>query len=137
MEPSRTERKKSKQELVIENRLLRQWRVSEAWTNALRAFFKYGSYVAIAYFLADAVKELAGKTTLAHILFGLMGGVSLESKVSWGIAAVCFVWASIERHLRRHKTKYLTERLRKIEKMIDPGRTTSHLTPYGDTNPND
>jgi hypothetical protein len=42
-----------------------------------------------------------------------------------------------ERRLRRQTTERFTQRNYKLEKLVDPNRTSSHLTTRGTTNPED
>jgi len=50
---------------------------------------------------------------------------------------LAIVWAMKERALRRRKTEYFQSRIRSLEQRLDPERTSSKLTPGGDTNPED
>lgn len=46
-------------------------------------------------------------------------------------------WAFRERALRKHQLEKSQERIVKLERLIDPTRTSSYLTPQGETNPQD
>lgn len=86
--------------------------------------------------IVEVTGNLAGQQTLASIvvdIFGQGGDKPWEIAAGIGLGG----WALVERHHRKTKTAYLTERLRKYEKLHDPDRTSSNLTATGDTNPVD
>lgn len=54
-----------------------------------------------------------------------------------GLAVVSMLYGLFERELRRRKTKYLQDRIIKLEERLDPNRESSGLTPRGETRPED
>lgn len=95
------------------------------------------TWVACAYFLHLSVLGVAGKTTFADIGLKLLANVSISQGVAYIFGAGCAVYGYKERNLRRKNVERITRRNREMEQVIDPGRSTSALTPRGDTNPGD
>ena len=97
-------------------------------------------YIAITvtvYFVYLAIVAVAGTTTQ----FKFFHTISLEilgRSLPWWLLTICTVlWAIIENALRRRKTEKLAGRIAKLESQLDPNRTSSGLTPSGDTHPDD
>jgi membrane protein implicated in regulation of membrane protease activity len=82
-----------------------------------------------------AVPAIAGKTTVASIsvLILFATKVGAQAGVPWVITAIAGVWALLERRLRRKKTEYLSKRIERLERKIDPKRSSSGLLPSGDS----
>ncbi len=83
------------------------------------------------------IRELAGKETEASFLFQYFISKDNDYGMPWIIAGAALLYARVERSFRLKKTKQLTERIQELERRIDPNRSSSGLTPTGETNPND
>lgn len=134
----------NKQELIVEladvkaeNRYIRQSRITHSITSVVNNFFKYGALLGIAYCMYLSIAVLSGKTTLASIGISFLGNVKISEAVAWlfGVSGVAFGYK--QRQLRRTTVEHLQSRNIELEKQIDPNRTSSTLTPRGDTNPRD
>ncbi len=134
----------SKQDLIIEladvkaeSRYIRQSRITHAITTTITTIAKYGTLLGIAYCMYLSIAVLAGKTTLANIGISFLGNVKISEAVAWlfGVSGVAFGYK--QRQLRRKTVEHLQTRNIEIEQQIDPNRTSSTLTPRGDTNPRD
>lgn len=94
----------------------------------VEAFFRYGF---VPFFFWLSVKELAGQETIVNVV------VSYISKSGnffpWTLAFVFFVWALAERKVRRLKIKRMSRHLKNVEERLDSKRTSSGLTPTGET----
>lgn len=86
-----------------------------------------------------AIDSLADKTTLidANILFSLFISKDNDYALPWIFSLCCLVWAAGERWLRHWKTEALQKHIKELELQLDPLRTSSGLTPTGETNPKD
>jgi hypothetical protein len=109
--------------------------------NNLNQLFRWGGIVACVYFGGKYwITPLAGKTTLADIVIGL----STPEKVSYWANVVFLIigllgvaYGGRQRKLRRNTVSRLQTRNQELEKMLDQGRTSSELTPRGETRPED
>lgn len=60
-----------------------------------------------------------------------------SAKVAWPITVVSMVYAELQRRERQRKTEKLSKRNRELELRLDPMRTSSQLTPTGETREED
>ena len=105
------------------------------WFRTIRHLITASAYAAIGYFLYLSVDSLAGKATQ---LTGAPAYVVSAGKVlPWVFAALCLLWAVGERRLRRRKTKSLADRIKSLERRVDPGVDSSRILPSDDTHPGD
>jgi hypothetical protein len=98
---------------------------------AIRWFFA----VLIVGAIGWALQPFAGKNTAVTFFLSFVADLKFVFSVTVALGAAG--WALIERGLRYHKTKYLQDRIKKLETEIDPQRSTSGLTRTGRTNPKD
>lgn len=98
---------------------------------------KYGCIAFCVWTVGDAVKSLSGRITLADMRFNFLGSVAVERTLCIGAAAGGIGYGYKQRKLRQKKVEHLQGRIHKLEQTIDPGRTSSHLTALGTTNPGD
>ena len=78
-------------------------------------------------------KALAGKGTFADIGIKVLGDLTISQTVSYAFGIAGVAYGLRAQRLRRTATERLTERGRALEQRIDPGRTSSGLTPWGTT----
>lgn len=103
-------------------------------------------WVFIALSMVLVVEALAGKNTSATLNLTLDTDANVyvellsridSAKYAWLLAIAGILYGLFERELRRRKTAYLQGRITKLEKMIDPQRESSGLTPRGETSEED
>jgi hypothetical protein len=99
--------------------------------------FKWGFWAFLAYQARQAVAALAGKTTLANIAVALGAKVSVMLAVSWAASVGFGIWVFFERRLRKGTIERLTLRNKDLELQLDRRRSSSELTPRGETRPDD
>lgn len=87
---------------------------------------------AIVYFSTDAMKALAGETTITDIAVKLFASEGFSKTVAWAFGAGGIGLGIRERMLRHRDTKQLAERLKKYETSMDPERSSSKLDSQGD-----
>lgn len=102
-----------------------------------RHTIEWGGYLGLAYFATEIVSDLSGKETFASFFLQFVGKESVSNTLLFLLAACFGIWAYLERRLRRKKTAELSGRIQKLEASIDPNRTSSKLTPTGETHPGD
>lgn len=95
------------------------------------------SLVAIAFLFYLSTKSLAGQYTFADVGIKLIGDFKLSEAFGYLFGAGGAGYGLMERKLRRQTTERLTQRTIALEKLLDPNRTSSHLTTRGTTNPED
>ena len=101
----------------------------------LRTAIRVVGVVAVAYIFRDSIAHLAGQTTKVGLELSFISDIKFVVSVS--VAGLASCWAIAERKLRHRKVAKLQGRIIEMEKRIDPGRSTSGLTPAGKTHPRD
>jgi hypothetical protein len=82
-------------------------------------------------------EAFAGKVTATSLIISLGATLSAVIGVSWA-TTICFaVWVFFERRLRKNTVERLSLRVKEMELQLDRGRSSSQLTPRGDTRPED
>lgn len=95
------------------------------------------AYMWAFYCVYLAVDSLAGKTTVANVIFSYLLSRDNDYGIPWFLAIIFFIWAVIERKERLRKVEALHKHNRDLEKYINPNRTGSGILPSGETNPKD
>ena len=101
----------------------------------LRTAIKAIGWVTGIWMMGYVIQPLAGQDTVVSLAISLLA--DLKFAVTIALAGAVAVWAIVERMLRYRKTEYLQNRIRKLERELDPSRSSSGLTPIGTTNPRD
>lgn len=94
-------------------------------------------FVLCFYMVKGSIESLSGKQTIASIVVGLAAEMQANKWISYAIAALCGGAWFRERNLRKKKVKELTEHSARLERLVDPSRTSSQLTPDGNSRPED
>lgn len=84
-----------------------------------------------------AIDALAGKETVAAFLVSVLKDGGTSKTLAWVWALAASAWAFIEKRLRKRHIERFGTQIPNLERRIDPKRTSSHLLPDGDTNPDD
>ena len=124
-------------EAEVEN--LRQ---SQRGTNLIAFFrlaFPYGTVIAVAYFISQTLLGLAGMDTNADIKVAFSADMvaKADKYIAWFFGGGGITYGLAERKFRKDKVKYLATRNAELEKMIDGKRTSSGLSPTGETHEED
>lgn len=109
------------------------------WALSSREVFKWiqSTPAVMVYFVSDAVKSLAGQQTGANIDVNFIAGFSVSETMAWVVGAGGVLYGQRERSLKGKAVKRLHERIEFLERKVDPNRSSSGLTPTGNTNPGD
>ncbi|HWQ32295.1 MAG TPA: hypothetical protein VNQ79_05380 [Blastocatellia bacterium] len=131
-------KKKTKDELLAENRMLK----SSYWvvylSNVLNNLIKWSALVLLGIYCGrPAIEALAGKETEANIAIKILGNLSIREGISYAAAAGFGAYGMYQRRLRRKTIERQHDRVAKLERQHDPKRSSSRLTKRGETNPND
>jgi len=100
-----------------------------------RTLVRWAAVICCTYFLKDALFELAGKETALALSLAFLGDFKFAATLT--LAGGAAAWAIVERMLRNRKTEYMSDRIKKLEIIIDRDRSSSGLTKQGKTNPRD
>jgi hypothetical protein len=95
------------------------------------------SLVGISALFYLSTKSLAGQHTFADIGIKIIGDFKISEGLSYLFGAGGLGYGIRERKLRRETIERLSKRNGELEKLVDQGRTSSHLTTRGTTNPED
>ena len=115
---------------------LERIRIEQRYSTARLAIQCLAIVVAI-FFAKEAIVAFAGQSTTVIVQGALRILGNLKFTAALGLTGSAAVWAVCERALRRRKVESMQARIRLLETMIDPKRSTSGLLPNGKTNPAD
>ena len=130
-------KKKSRAELEADLKALRRHQTGSVVAKSLESLFKWAGITLIAYWSYRSIEVLAGETTTADIGLTILADVQTSKGVAWIVAILASGYGLRQRTLRKRNIERLQARIRALESHIDPGRTSSGLTPQGETNPKD
>jgi len=116
---------------------LLRWKRLDIIADAIHLGLPWGCLVAIFVLLYLGVSRLAGQTTFAQIGMSFIGDIRVSDAVAYVFGGSGFFYGLNERRLRHKKTERLAAHAQELEKIIDPKRTSSGLTPKGTTRPED
>lgn len=95
----------------------------------------------VVFFIHKDILALAGKETIAQFGFFLLADLRASKLfshiVSWAVGLVGTTYGIRERNLRRRSISRITAHGIEVEKKLDPGRSSSHLTTKGTTRKED
>ena len=99
---------------------------------------KWLCLVVIVWLIFDrGLGHLAGETTLADVGIRLVGDLTVREGVSHVVTLLAILIALQREKLRRDTIQRLGNDNAELQKKIDPGRSSSNLTPRGTTRPGD
>lgn len=130
-------RKKSRAELEAELKMLRRQKGATAVASVLNSLIKWGALVAMTGYCYLSIETLAGKSTFADIGVFVLADLGISKGLSWLLAVLSVGYGLRQRSLRKRTVERLHARIRELERGYDPGRTSSGLSPRGDTHPED
>jgi hypothetical protein len=125
--------KKSKAELEVENRYLRSALRSDRVAIVLSHAIRHGGVVAVFYFIFRSIEALAGKETIAVTIASVIGKAEINNWLAWVLAISFGYYGRRQKQLRRKVTERLQERIKSLENKLDKNRSSSNLTPGGET----
>lgn len=128
---------RSREQLLAEIDRLRTGGLIEQVGQTARTFIRAGGAVFVAYMAKEVLTELAGRDTNANILVNFLGSVSVNVALAWTLAGCGVVYGMQQHRLRKRTVSALASRKSRLERQIDPSRSSSGLTRSGDTHPED
>ncbi|MFC1566913.1 hypothetical protein ACFL4A_03625 [bacterium] len=103
----------------------------------LSNFIKWTSLIVIIYFIHKSIFYLSGKTADANILIKVLGNINIKTKIAYSFGFVGVLYGYLQRKLRKDKVAELADRNKQLEKIIHNNRSSSKLTPLGNTRKED
>jgi hypothetical protein len=95
--------------------------------------FRFAGWAGLLYMgVVLPLKLTAGKQMIVNFVYGAALDLKLHMVVPWAAAALFGGLWQWERHLRKKTVAREHDRVVELEKRLDPGRTSSGLTPMGD-----
>lgn len=130
-------KKKSYAEIEAELEILKRSRLSDGIVSVINNLIKYGFLAFAFYFSYRMVDALAGKETISNIAFQMVTDLKMNQWMSYAIGGCGLAYGLVERSVRKKTVKRLHPRIKELELVKDPNRTSSMLTTTGDTRPED
>lgn len=131
------EHERSRADLLAENRILRRQNFGVAWASVINTLIAWSGAVLIFYFAYLSVKSLAGRVTFADIGIRMFGGIKLSEAVAGLFGVGGAIYGLRQSKLRKDTIERLQSRIKTLERALDPDRSSSGLTPRGETHPRD
>lgn len=129
--------KKTNAELQAELKLLKSQRRADTFATAINKLITWGGIVLCFRYAYFMIASLAGKTTFADVAVNVLGKIGISTSLAWFLAASCGVYGFSQRRLRKNTVERLQGRIVEFEKAKDASRSSSNLTPRGDTRAED
>ena len=101
----------------------------------IRTAIKSAACVLGAYAVMTNLEPFAGKETTLTFIASFLANMKVA--ISFALTGAAVAWAVVERTLRHRKVEKMQQRIRDLELMVDPKRSSSRLTKKGKTNPAD
>lgn len=130
-------KKPSRATLEAELDLYKRQNTSNNVAAVLNNLIRWAGVVGCTGFVYLAISELAGQKTTADIGLELLADIKLSEVFAYLFGGGGVVYGMRQKKLRKDTVERLQDRVRRLEKAHDPNRTSSGLTPRGDTHPKD
>jgi hypothetical protein len=132
---------RTKEQLLAEIEFLRRGGWAGQIGPTIRLALTVACILGVAYIARDAAigvaHELAGKETNANVVWNFLNDFRVSVFFGWGAGMAGVLYGLKERHLRKKTVERLAKRVAELESRHDRNRSSSQLTPRGDTNPED
>ena len=104
---------------------------------ALRVGIPWGVGALCVLWISRSVDGLAGRHTYADVGFRLLADIRVGEWVAYILGTGGVAYGLRQRKLLKQNIERLSAGKQRLEREIDPGRTSSGLTTKGETNPED
>ena len=128
---------KTRAQLETELRQLKAAKLTDGFVTVARDLIQWVALAVIAYFVYLSVAALAGRETSADIGIQVLGTFNVSVALSWTVGLIGTMYGYSQRNLRRDTIERLQLRIVELERIIDDRRSSSRLTPRGETRPED
>lgn len=131
---------KSKADLSTDNKalraelqLLKRARKAESFVAILLALIRAAVFIAAFHYSYLIVASLAGKNTVAEFVLKFLGIDEVSKPLSWLVGVLGIAYGKWQHKIRRDTIERLQGRIKALESMFDPKRSSSNLTQRGET----
>jgi hypothetical protein len=121
----------------IEASLVKSVNIINAVVKLGKTLIIVGGIVAIAYFTMNTIKILAGKTTIADIMFSFLADLKINQWLAYMVGGSGVLYGTVQSKLKAKTTKRFARRINELETQINPNKLSSNLTLEGKTNRSD
>lgn len=111
----------------LEAELHEQQKSDRIWItlSTLKTLIVVGGVVLVAYIAGDTIKVLAGRTTMADIGVRFLTNVKVSEAIAWLVGGGGVSYGYAQRGLRIRTAKRQGQHIERLEKLLDPDRTSS------------
>jgi hypothetical protein len=102
-----------------------------------RYFLVCATIVLCVYKLSHAVESFAGQITITSITFRILANIIVKWSLTIAVSGLSIALYLRERKQHEKTRERLTKRITELELRLDPGRSSSQLTPKGRTRKGD
>lgn len=128
---------KSKAQLEAELKLLKRAKLGDQIAGSIRSLMAWGGAVLIARYGYLSIEALAGLSTDAKIGVSFLGDFRISETLAWLLGGSGAYYGWRQRGLRKSTVEQMTAHNRKLEARLDRSRSSSNLTPQGNTREED
>jgi hypothetical protein len=120
-----------------ESDYLLSYKKIDSVTTVVRETVKWAAIVLIVRYGYYAIVVLAGRSTFADIVVRFLANLKVSDGILYLLAGGGICYGVGQRYLRRRHIKRVVPAKNRLERMLDPNRSSSGLTPKGTTQPGD
>lgn len=128
---------KSKAQLEAELKMLRSSKTAEGWITIGQSTIRWTAIVFIVRYAYLAIEILSGKSTTADIGINFLANINISVALAWCAGLGGIAYGKHQSKLRKDTVERLQNRIQELELNSDPSRSSSNLTPRGETRPED
>lgn len=128
---------KSKAQLEAELKMLRASKTAEGWITIGQSAIRWTAIVFIVRYAYLAIEILSGKSTTADIGINFLANINISVALAWCAALGGIAYGKHQSKLRKDTVERLQDRIQELESDYDQSRSSSNLTPRGETRPED
>lgn len=92
---------------------------------------------AMSWFVYRSIDALAGKQTLADVGIKVLADIKISEAIAYLFGGGGVLYGYKCKRLKADNVERMAGRIAELEKQLDPGRSSSRLTPRGETRPGD
>jgi hypothetical protein len=120
-----------------ESDYLLSYKKIDSVTTVVREVVKWAAIVLIVRYGYYAIAVLAGRSTFADIVVRFLANLKVSDGILYLVTGGSICYGVGQRYLRRRHIKRVVPAKNRLERMLDPNRSSSGLTPKGTTQPGD
>ena len=127
--------KNSYDQKLQQKRIAREIRLTDGILALSNNVVMWAGIVLALRYIYMCVEAISGKLTDFNV--GVVASLEVSVILAWTVGLSGVVYGRLQRRLRKDVIEKLQGRINQLEKQIDKNRSSSKLTPRGDTRPED